>query len=110
LGHPANRCVFLGNAGACQIYEDRPAICRKHVVTSSPSLCTTPGGSVLPVQVILAEILLSAATSLDGAMFGSLPKMLRAALQEESEEPTAGVAAGGQAVPSISGGRVRVSG
>ncbi len=110
LGNPANRCVFLGNAGACQIYEQRPAICRKHLVTSSPSLCTTQGGAVLPVQVILAEILLSAATSLEGATFGSLPKMLRAALQNENAEPGADVSAGGHAVPSISGGRVRVSG
>jgi hypothetical protein len=80
LGSPANRCVFLGKAGACQIYEHRPAICRKHLVTSLPSLCTTPGGSVLPVHVIMAEILLSAATSLEAATLGSLPKMLRAAL------------------------------
>ena len=77
----ANRCVFLGETGGCQIYEHRPAICRKHLVTSPANACTTTGGAVAPVQVLLAEILLSAATSLEGATSASLAKMLRAALQ-----------------------------
>lgn len=77
---PENRCVFLGANGACQIYEHRPAICRKHLVTNPASACTTAGGTVAPVQVLMAEILLSAVISLDGVAFASLPKMLHAAL------------------------------
>ncbi len=78
-----NRCVFLGENGGCQVYASRPAICRKHLVTTPARACTTPGASVAPVQVLLAEILLSAATSLEGTKFASLPKMLAAALAAE---------------------------
>jgi hypothetical protein len=45
-----NRCVFLGEDGACGIYEDRPSVCRKHVVTTPASACTTDGAAVAPVQ------------------------------------------------------------
>jgi Fe-S-cluster containining protein len=79
---PENRCVFLGADGACQIYEHRPSICRKHVVTSPVAACTTAGAAVAPVQILLAEILLSAALSLNGSAGGSLPKMLLAELTE----------------------------
>ena len=84
FGSPDNRCVFLGPDGACQIYEDRPAVCRKHLVTTPAAACTTAGATVLPVQVLLAEVLLSAAISIavEGASFASLPKMLSAALRE----------------------------
>ncbi len=80
LGQAQNRCVFLGQTGSCRIYEDRPAICRKHLVTTPASACTTPGAAVAPVQVLMAEILMSAAVSLTGATSASLPMMLRAAL------------------------------
>ena len=80
FGHPENRCVFLGDGGACRVYADRPSICRKHVVTTPAAACTTPGAAVAPVQVLLAEILLSAGLSLDGTEFGSLAKMLARAL------------------------------
>ena len=76
FGSADNRCVFLGADGACGIYEDRPSICRKHMVTTPAAACTTDGAAVAPVQVLLAEIALSAGLSLDGVEFGSLAKML----------------------------------
>jgi Fe-S-cluster containining protein len=76
FGSADNRCVFLGAEGACGIYEDRPSICRKHMVTTPAAACTTDGAAVAPVQVLLAEIALSAGLSLDGVEFGSLAKML----------------------------------
>ncbi len=79
--NPDNRCVFLGDDGACRIYEHRPSICRKHLVTSPAKACAPPSPVVLPVQILLAEIVLSAALSLEGTASGSLPRMLRAALQ-----------------------------
>jgi Fe-S-cluster containining protein len=79
---PDNRCVFLGVDGACQIYEDRPSICRKHVVTTPVAACTTAGAAIAPVQILLAEILLSAALSLNGRAGASLAKMLLAELPE----------------------------
>ena len=73
-----NRCVFLNVAeGACGIYEDRPAACRRLIVTTPPEACTTAGADIAPVRILLAEILLSAALSLENGYFASLSKMLR---------------------------------
>lgn len=79
---PENRCVFLGDDGACRVYAHRPAICRKHLVTSLPEACTTPGAQVVPIQLLLAEIIVSAALSLPGTTSASLPKMLLQALSD----------------------------
>ncbi|MBC7369445.1 MAG: YkgJ family cysteine cluster protein [Undibacterium sp.] len=84
FGSPDNRCVFLGEDGACQVYDDRPSICRKHMVTTPASACTTEGAAVAPVQVLLAEILLSAELSVEGNEFGSLSKMLLRSLDDSS--------------------------
>lgn len=85
FNHRDNRCVFLGDDNACRIYEQRPSICRKHVVTTPPANCTTEGAPVAPVQVLLAEILLSTALSLDDREMGSLPRLVAQHL-----EPAAG--------------------
>jgi hypothetical protein len=77
---PRNRCVFLGLDGACRVYAHRPAACRKQLVTSPAEACTTFGAPVSPVEILLAEILQSAALSLSGATFGSLSKMVQASL------------------------------
>lgn len=71
-----NRCVFLAADGACRVYESRPAICRKHIVTSPPEACSTVGGNVVPVQMLLIEILLSAAISMPDTPFASMAKMV----------------------------------
>ena len=71
-----NRCVFLGEDGACRVYEDRPAACRRLLVTTPPEACTTLGAAVAPVQILLAEILLSAALDLDPKGHASISKML----------------------------------
>jgi len=81
LGNPENRCVFLGEDEACRVYEHRPAICRKHLVTSPPIACGTPGESVAIVRILFAEIVLSAGLGIDAVVTGSLPKMVWAALK-----------------------------
>src|SRR6185369_16712707 len=73
---PDNRCVFLDANGSCRIYDYRPASCRKHLVTTPPEACTTAGGSVTPIQMLLVEVLLSAALSIPGTSFASLSKLL----------------------------------
>lgn len=100
FGRKENRCVFLEDSGACGIYEDRPAVCRKHMVTTPAADCTTPGAAVAPVQVLLAEILLSAELSIAGTEFGSLPKLLRKSLH--ASETTD---AGNERAPLNSGAR-----
>jgi Fe-S-cluster containining protein len=32
-------CIFLGEDGACRVYEARPSACRKLLVTTDPALC-----------------------------------------------------------------------
>jgi Fe-S-cluster containining protein len=76
-----NRCVLLSAEGTCRIYEDRPAVCRRLLVTTPPEACTTAGAALAPVRILLAEVLLSAAISLGDRGFGSLSKMLRPMLQ-----------------------------
>jgi hypothetical protein len=46
------------------------------------SACTTADAAIAPVQILLAEILLSAALSLNGRAGASLAKMLLAELPE----------------------------
>lgn len=78
--HPSNRCVFLGEDDACRVYENRPSVCRRALVTSPAEACSRPGQPVVPVEILLAELLMSAALSLEGSSFGSLSKMLLASL------------------------------
>lgn len=75
-----NRCVFLGDDGACRIYDDRPSACRRLLVTSPAEACTTAGAAVAPVRILLAEILLSAAVDASAGEFASLPRLLHAEL------------------------------
>ncbi len=82
FSNPDNRCGFLGADGACTVYEARPSICRKHVVTTPASACVTLDAPVAPVQILLAEILMSAAISIPGTEVGSLSKMLLKSLGE----------------------------
>lgn len=83
FGHPENRCVFLGEDGACRVYDHRPASCRKLLVTTPPEACGTPGASVVPIQLLLIEIILSAALSLPDTVFASLPKLLAKSLEAD---------------------------
>jgi hypothetical protein len=77
---PDNRCVFLGQDGACRVYDRRPSSCRKLLVTTPASACTELGARIAPVRVLLADLALSAALSLEGSSTGSLPSMLLRAL------------------------------
>lgn len=76
-----NRCVFLSAEGACRVYEDRPAVCRRLLVTTPPEACTIEYAAIAPVHILLAEILLSAAISLNNTGCSSLPKLLLASLR-----------------------------
>jgi Fe-S-cluster containining protein len=82
----SNRCVMLGADNACSNYADRPTICRKHSVTSPAELCSVVGASPVPLLAPMNEIIMSAAISFAGNEFGSLPKMLNAALRRIQEQ------------------------
>jgi Fe-S-cluster containining protein len=83
--HPENRCVFLGQDQACQVYESRPSICRKHVVASDPQDCMVLDRQPQPILIPLAEIALSAALSQPGNSYSSLSKGVLSALSPGSD-------------------------
>ncbi len=60
-------CVFLGDDGACQVYEHRPLYCRKHLSMDLPEKCDKDSPDI-PEMFIApeAEILASAAVSAAG--------------------------------------------
>ncbi len=76
----SNRCILLGADNACSNYANRPSVCRKHSVTTPAANCSTLGASPVPLLIPMNEIILSAALNQPGNGFGSLPKMLEAAL------------------------------
>lgn len=71
-----SRCVFLGNDGACRVYEERPSACRKLLVVSPPAACVTIGAQTSPIQAPRAEILISAALAIAGSGITSISKAL----------------------------------
>jgi len=78
-------CVFLGDDGACKVYEFRPNACRKLLVTSDPALCDAeihPAGSAERWFSWEAEILESAALEIFGA--GLMPQLLLSELNRRS--------------------------
>lgn len=72
----SNRCGFLGEGGACSIYEDRPSICRKHSVVSPAEHCLSNEAAPVVRNVPLAEIILSSAIEINEAQVGSLSSMV----------------------------------
>ena len=81
---PENRCVFLGDDGACRVYNSRPSACRKLSVISPPTECASEKGVPLPRIIPMAEILISATLNLADNEFASLPKMLMQALAKKN--------------------------
>lgn len=75
-----NRCVFLSSEQACGIYSHRPAVCRKHSVTSDPAECMKERGEVQPLVMPIAEIIMSAAVTINNGYYLALPKMLQEVL------------------------------
>ena len=75
-------CVFLGDDGACKVYESRPNACRKLLVVTDPALCDAekhPADSVGRWFSWEAEILESAALEIFGAAL--MPRSLLAKLK-----------------------------
>lgn len=86
LPQEKNRCVFLGSDNTCQVYEHRPASCRKYFVVSPPEDCShetkVPGDLVLNYVSLESEMLTSGAFEMDHKRQGSLQAMLLKARKE----------------------------
>ena len=80
-------CGFLGDDGACKVYEFRPNACRKLFVVTDPALCDAdkhPPESVGRWFSWEAEILESAALEVFGAAL--MPRSLLAALNSREHQ------------------------
>jgi Fe-S-cluster containining protein len=80
-------CVFLGDDGACKVYEFRPNACRKLLVVTDPALCDAekhPAESAGRWFSWEAEILELAALEIFGAAL--MPRLLLAALSRREHE------------------------
>jgi Fe-S-cluster containining protein len=78
-------CVFLGEDGACRVYESRPNACRKLLVVTDPALCDAakhPPDSVGRWFSWEAEVLESTALDVFGRAL--MPGSLLAALTREN--------------------------
>ena len=51
LKYEDRKCIFLNDQGGCNVYEDRPSVCRTNAVIGSPSQCDT-SQKLQPVRLI----------------------------------------------------------
>lgn len=84
-------CVFLDAAERCTIYDDRPAACGAHLVSSPAERCARPDGEVTAIAAPLLEAVqpetaeaIAEALGLapiDAPYFGALPRMVLLCLE-----------------------------
>lgn len=78
LDYEDRKCVFLNDSGSCQIYEDRPSVCRSNYSISPPSQCSTEDGLEKKQRLLLtekADMAIMAAFSTSKKV-GTLPRLL----------------------------------
>lgn len=85
---PENQCIFLGTNNICSIYENRPSICRKHLVTTPPTKCADAHGNPMALTVPIATVIISAAVSLPNNPYCSLPKCVLGMLNKLEQKNT----------------------
>ncbi len=78
LPYADRRCVFLDSKNECQVYDDRPAVCRSNNVLSPPILCDTRDGIEHPLRLLKTEAadMAIAAAFMNSQETGALPFML----------------------------------
>lgn len=85
LNYKDRSCVFLSDKGACQIYDDRPLVCRTNMVLSDPQLCDTKDGKLKPIRLIDTDkpnmIIIGAYEVADSS--GTLAKLLFETLNQQ---------------------------
>lgn len=90
LSYDQRSCIFLGDNGDCQVYEDRPSVCRTNYVVSDPEKCKVTANQSSSVQLLNTY----SADSWVYAQFstspvnGTLPKMVKEALSNFSSIDT----------------------
>lgn len=66
LSYEERKCVFLGSDKSCQVYHDRPSVCRTNAVLGEASQCSTKAGTE-----ITQELRLIKTSQADMAIMGS---------------------------------------
>ena len=84
LSYDQRRCVFLGSDETCQVYNDRPSVCRTNAVLGEASQCYPKAQSDGPSSIRLLKTE-QADMAIMGSFFmsktsGTLPSMLGAIL------------------------------
>jgi Fe-S-cluster containining protein len=78
------RCLFLGRDNLCKIYDFRPLVCRKYIVTSPPEECDKKQGKISQIPLIAEEIVVSAALSCRGNHHGPMSLMISQARKRKN--------------------------
>jgi Fe-S-cluster containining protein len=78
LPYESRACVFLGEKGTCEVYTDRPAVCRTNAVLGSSEQCSTENGAKTLMRLVKTD---AADMAIMGAFLvspksGSLGEML----------------------------------
>jgi Fe-S-cluster containining protein len=78
IPYEARACVFLSDSGGCEIYSDRPAVCRTNAVLGTSEQCSTKDGKSQTLRLVKTE---SADMAIMGAFLvspksGTLAEML----------------------------------
>ncbi len=84
LRYADRRCIFLGDDNLCQVYEDRPSVCRTNYVVSDPIMCDTSDGKLRPLQLLktFESDMIIAAHFHFSKNSGTLPQMIYNALSQ----------------------------
>lgn len=89
LPYSMRSCIFLDESGECQVYDDRPSVCRTNFVVSDPDLCRIEAGKDNSVRLLNTF----AADSWVYSLFkvskqsGSLPFLVKKILSERKVQP-----------------------
>lgn len=83
LRNDINKCVFLNHQGECRIYENRPAMCRRHSVTSPAEFCENIESKIVIRYFPKVDLLISAANEDPNVEIGPLAKMLELKLRQK---------------------------
>jgi Fe-S-cluster containining protein len=55
LPYEVRACVFLNDKGACEVYSDRPAVCRTNAVLGNSDQCSTTDGVMQRQRLVKTE-------------------------------------------------------
>jgi Fe-S-cluster containining protein len=88
LSYNERKCVFLGENGACRVYQNRPSVCRTNAVVGEASQCDTrknPSGELRLVKTQKADMAIYGFFAISSES-GTLPSMLAKILSEKKSQ------------------------